>query len=137
MRPPFHLAIPVDDLDKAKEFYINTFGCCQGRSDAKWIDFDFYGHQLVVHLAERSLEPVSNIVDGKDVPGFHFGVVLEWQQWQRLSKRLIELKIDFALAPHIRFQGLVGEQATMFLHDPAGNAIEIKSFKDPAQIFAC
>ena len=137
MIPPFHLAIPVDNLEHAHAFYVDTLGCTTGRSDKKWIDFNFYGHQLVAHLATPIAELIDeNSVDGDSVPAFHFGVILEWRQWEKLSKRLAAANINFIIEPHIRFKGKAGEQATMFFRDPAGNAIEIKSFKDMNQIFA-
>jgi len=136
MLTPFHLAIPVNDLAAARRFYGELFHCKEGRSAADWIDFDFFGHQLVAHLdAER--EPLHfNSVDGKDVPVPHFGVVLEWDVWQALAERLKAGGVRFVLEPGIRFQGEVGEQATMFLLDPAGNALEFKAFKDPSKLFA-
>jgi extradiol dioxygenase family protein len=136
---PFHLAFPVDDLVAAREFYGGTLGCREGRSSDQWIDFDLFGHQIVAHLkptdnCER--EPIVNRVDGHDVPVPHFGVVLRWGDWEALAERLRSHGTQFVIEPHVRFQGQVGEQATMFLLDPAGNALEFKAFKDPAQIFA-
>jgi len=128
---PFHLAIPVNDLEKAQEFYGNLLGCEQGRSSHLWIDYNFFGHQLVVHKSEQnSPEKAHNPVDGKHVPVPHFGVVLPMQQWKDLRDKLIEQDIKFLIEPYIRFQGEVGEQATMFFYDPSGNALEFKSFKD-------
>jgi extradiol dioxygenase family protein len=135
--PPFHLAFPVDDLKKAREFYAGILGCAEGRSSDAWIDFDFYGHQVVAHLAPGELgRTAANQVDGHDVPVRHFGVILEWDAWQRLAERLKARGIQFIIEPGIRFQGQVGEQATMFFLDPAGNALEFKSFKDMTQVFA-
>jgi uncharacterized protein len=135
--PPFHLAFPVDDLKKAREFYVGILGCAEGRSSDAWIDFDFYGHQVVAHLAPGELgRTAANQVDGHDVPVRHFGVILEWDAWQRLAERLKARGIQFIIEPGIRFQGQVGEQATMFFLDPAGNALEFKSFKDMTQVFA-
>jgi extradiol dioxygenase family protein len=135
---PFHLAIPVHDLAAARAFYGGLFGCPEGRSSAEWVDFNLYGHQLVAHLDTASRAPVraSNSVDGHDVPVPHFGVVLEWAQWQALAQRLRGAGVRFEIEPHIRFKGAVGEQATFFLFDPSGNALEFKAFQDPTQLFA-
>ena len=135
---PFHLAIPVHNLSKCREFYKKILGCKEGRSSDHWVDFDFFGHQLVIHYKEKSIEKVdknSNLVDGKDVPVPHFGVVLEWNTFQELSIRLKSKNVKFTIEPYIRFKGLPGEQATMFFKDPSGNALEFKSFKDFNQIF--
>lgn len=132
----FHLAVPVDDLSKAREFYGDTMGFEEGRSSDTWIDFNFFGHQFVVHLGTPLLEPDRNGVDGDQVPSFHFGAILPWDQWEELSKRLQKAKTEFIIAPKIRFEGEVGEQATMFFKDPAGNALEFKAFKDMSQVFA-
>jgi extradiol dioxygenase family protein len=135
--PPFHLAFPVDDLERAREFYRGILGCAEGRSSPSWIDFDFYGHQVVAHLAPGEVgRTAANPVDGHDVPVRHFGVILEWNEWHQLADRLRARGIRFIIEPGIRFQGQVGEQATMFLLDPAGNALEFKSFKDMSQVFA-
>ena len=134
---PFHLAIPVNDLEKSRNFYKNILGCEEGRSSNHWVDFNFFGHQLVIHYKEKkSDETKTNPVDGKDVPIPHFGVILEWNDFHDFSKKLIEKKINFIIEPYIRFEGLPGEQATMFFKDPCGNALEFKSFKDPSQVFA-
>jgi extradiol dioxygenase family protein len=135
---PFHLAIPVHDLAAARAFYGALFGCPEGRSSEAWVDFDFFGHQLVVHLdpAARGRALHHNPVDGHDVPVPHFGVVLEWQAWHSLAERLRAAGTRFVIEPGIRFRGEVGEQATMFLHDPSGNALEFKAFRDLAQLFA-
>ena len=135
---PFHLAIPVHNLSKCREFYKKILGCKEGRSSDHWVDFDFFGHQLVIHYKEKSIEEVdknTNFVDGKDVPVPHFGVVLEWNNFQELSIRLKSKNVKFTIEPYIRFKGLPGEQATMFFKDPSGNALEFKSFKDFNQIF--
>ena len=134
---PFHLAFPVHDLAAARAFYGGLLGCPEGRSSAAWIDFDLYGHQIVAHLdpAGRAAE-VSNPVDGHDVPVPHFGVVLGWDDWHVLARRLEEAGVAFGIAPHVRFKGQVGEQATMFFRDPSGNALEFKAFRDPGQLFA-
>jgi uncharacterized protein len=137
--PPFHIAFPVDDLAAARAFYGGLLGCREGRSADRWIDFDLYGHQIVAHLAPPSRAPANghaNPVDGHDVPVPHFGVVLDMDRWQALATRLEEAGTAFVIAPHIRFRGQPGEQATMFFHDPAGNALEFKAFADPAQLFA-
>ena len=140
---PFHLAFPVHDIDEAREFYGTVLGLPEGRSSETWIDFNLYGHQIVAHLApERSdlqAGPASlhhNPVDGHDVPVPHFGVVLEIDEWKNLRDRLVEAQVRFVIEPYIRFEGQVGEQATMFFLDPSGNALEFKSFADLSQLFA-
>lgn len=135
---PFHLAIPVRDLAAARRFYGEVFGCSEGRSSAEWIDFDFFGHQLVVHEAVDAPAALAghNRVDHHDVPVPHFGVVLAWDDWQALATRLQAAGTAFVIEPGIRFQGQVGEQATMFLLDPSGNALEFKAFRDIGQLFA-
>jgi len=133
---PFHLAIPVDNISKCREFYRDILGCEEGRSSDHWVDFNLFGHQLVIHYKEKSNEKLhTNPVDGKDVPVPHFGVILEWNDFDEFSKHLIEKGIEFIIEPYIRFKGLTGKQATMFFKDPAGNALEFKSFKDFNQIF--
>ena len=133
---PFHLAIPVHDLEKSRDFYKNILGCDEGRSSDHWVDFNLFGHQLVIHYKEKTNEKIkTNPVDGKDVPIPHFGVILEWNQFHNFSNQLIEKGITFIIDPYIRFKGLPGEQATMFFKDPCGNALEFKSFKDFNQIF--
>jgi len=134
---PFHLAIPVIDLQKMRDFYTALFQCEVGRTDTKWVDLNFYGHQLVLHEVD-SLEKrdSANKVDGKTVRVPHFGVVLAWSDWQDISERLKHLKIQFIVEPYIRFEGKVGEQATMFLEDIEGNALEFKAFRNPDQLFA-
>lgn len=134
---PFHLAFPVDDLVVARKFYTEVLGCSTGRSSDHWIDFNLYGHQVVAHLApEEAGKSNTNDVDGDNVPVRHFGIILEWGEWEKLSARLTEKDIQFIIEPHIRFKGEVGEQATMFFLDPSGNALEFKSFKDMEQVFA-
>ena len=138
---PFHFAFPVRDIEEAREFYGGILGCPEGRSSGTWVDFDMYGHQVVAHYkppeANDKTEGLHhNPVDGHDVPVPHFGVVLAWEQWKELADRLTEAGMEFVIEPHIRFKGQVGEQATMFLLDPSGNALEFKAFKDPAQLFA-
>ena len=132
----FHLAAPIKDIEETRRFYGELLGCTQGREAERWIDFDFFGHQVSFHIAEtdQSNEP-TNIVDGKNVPVRHFGAVLEWEDWHSLSETLREYGINFIIEPYIRFKGETGEQATMFFLDPSGNALEFKSFKDPSQIF--
>ena len=133
---PFHLAVPVTDLEAARQFYVNTLGCLIGRSAAKWIDFDFFGHQLSVHLNEQAVrETPANEVDGKQVPVRHFGIVLEWDAWQQLRDELEQRRVEFIIEPNIRFAGQSGEQATLFIRDPSGNALEFKAFKDDAMLF--
>lgn len=126
------------DLAEARRFYGGLLGCPEGRSSAEWVDFDFFGHQLVVHLDHSggARRPLYNAVDGKDVPVPHFGVVLEWNAWHALADRLRAAGVSFGIEPGIRFQGQVGEQATLFFQDPSGNALEFKSFRDPSQLFA-
>lgn len=137
-RPPFHLAFPVDDLEAARGFYVGVLGCRLGRESEDWIDFDLHGHQIVAHRVPRARlpDPGHNPVDGQAIPAFHFGLVLDWDAWQALAARLEASGIAFLVAPCIRFAGQVGEQATLFIRDPAGNALEFKSFRDPAQLFA-
>lgn len=134
---PFHLAIPVDDLAAARHFYGSVLGCPEGRSSDLWTDYDFFGHQLVVHYQPRPAEALHhNPVDGHDVPVPHFGVVLEMADWENLAERMRAAGIHFVIEPYIRFAGQVGEQATMFFLDPCGNALEFKAFKDIGQLFA-
>ena len=135
---PFHLAIAVHDLGAARAFYGGLLGCPEGRSDPSWVDFDLFGHQLVAHLdpAAQAHVRASNPVDGHDVPVPHFGVVLEWNAWQALVEHMRAAGARFVLAPYIRFEGAVGEQATFFLYDPSGNALEFKAFRDRTQLFA-
>ena len=131
----FHLAIPVSDLDTANDFYINVLGCSKGRSSTKWMDFNFYGHQLVCHEVKELINKNSNDVDGNNIPVPHFGIILAWDQFHKLSADLQLKNINLIIEPTIRFKGKVGEQAIMFLHDPSGNAIEFKSFKNEEDIF--
>ena len=133
---PFHLAFPVSDLTQTKKFYTELLGCKIGREAPKWVDFDFFGHQISAHLKpEETSKITANQVDGKSVPVRHFGVVLKWQDWHDLAERLKAHKVQFLIEPYIRFAGEVGEQATMFFFDPSGNALEFKSFKDISQLF--
>lgn len=135
--PPFHLAFAVSDLDATRRFFVDLLGCEIGRTSERWIDFNFFGHQVTAHLIDDALSLVeTNAVDGQNVPSRHFGAILEWDQWHQLSQRLQEAEIAFLIEPQIRFEGEVGEQATMFFRDPSGNALEFKAFKDKAMIFA-
>ena len=134
---PFHLAIPVQNLEKCRSFYRDLLQCKEGRSDTHWVDFNFFGHQLVIHQKEEfTPQQISNVVDGHDVPVPHFGVVLSWEDWHTLSERLKTINTQFIIEPTIRFKGKVGEQATMFFRDPENNALEFKAFKDLGQLFA-
>jgi extradiol dioxygenase family protein len=136
-QPPFHLAFPVTDLEATHRFFIELLGCKTGRTDKRWIDFDFFGHQLSAHLVDGAMPAgPTNQVDGKNVPVQHFGAILEMGQWQALADRLQAAGVDFIIKPYIRFKGLPGEQATMFLLDPSGNALEFKAFGDQSKIFA-
>jgi extradiol dioxygenase family protein len=134
--PPFHLAFPVHDLEAARAFYGGLLGCPEGRSAPEWVDFDFFGHQIVAHL-DPAMRPrhSSNPVDGHDVPVPHFGAVLGMAAWRELADRLTEKGVDFVIPPGIRFRGEAGEQATMFFLDPSGNALEIKAMRDPEALF--
>jgi len=135
--PPFHLAFPVDDLAAARRFYGELLGCPEGRSADEWVDFDLYGHQIVAHLVPESApRRVTNEVDGEHVPVPHFGLVLAMDQWKALAQRLEASGVEFVIAPTVRFAGEPGEQATMFLLDPAGNALEFKAMANPANLFA-
>jgi len=133
---PFHLAFPVADLASTRRFYGELLGCPEGRSSSEWIDFDLFGHQIVAHLAPPKTADHHNEVDGHDVPVPHFGVVLDWDQFNTFAERLRAQGVKFVIEPYIRFAGQVGEQATMFFRDPSGNALEFKSFKDRSQLFA-
>lgn len=140
MTRPFHIAIPVKDLESTREFYGKILGLEEGRSTSDWIDWNFFGHQLSTHVKPEETAVIkANQVDGKNVPVRHFGVILAWQDWQNLSQKMKEEekkdRIKFIISPYIRFQGEVGEQATMFFLDYSNNALEFKSFKDDSQIF--
>ncbi len=136
-QPAFHLAFPVDDLAKARAFYGGLLGCPEGRSSPEWVDFNFYGHQIVAHLAPGEVGHRStSAVDGDNVPVRHFGAILAMNEWQALADRLVRAGTRFIIEPHVRFKGQVGEQATMFFLDPCGNALEFKSFQDMSQVFA-
>ena len=135
--PPFHLAFPVHDLGEARAFYGGLLGCPEGRSADRWVDFDFFGHQIVTHLdADMRPRRHSNPVDGHDVPVPHFGAVLDMDEWQALADRLQAAGTEFVIEPNIRFKGQPGEQATMFFLDPSGNALEFKAMANPANLFA-
>jgi extradiol dioxygenase family protein len=134
---PFHLALPVIDLVAAEAFYCGVLGCGKGRTASRWIDLDFFGHQVTLHLVDAGdVMAPTNPVDGDAVPARHFGIVLEMADWRTLAARLEEENTEFLLSPRIRFEGEVGEQATLFMFDPSGNALEFKSFADPTQLFA-
>jgi extradiol dioxygenase family protein len=134
---PFHLAFPVDDLAAARRFYGELLGCPEGRSAEQWVDFDLRGHQIVAHLsADAPRKRTSNPVDGDDVPVPHFGLVLAMDEWKALAERLQRASVEFVIEPTVRFAGQPGEQATMFLFDPAGNALEFKAMAEPANLFA-
>ncbi|TXE14660.1 VOC family protein [Algoriphagus aquimarinus] len=134
---PFHLAFPIRDIAETRAFYGDLLGCEIGRSTDKWIDFNFFGHQLSAHIKPEELALAhTNTVDGKYVPVRHFGAILPWGEWHELADKLKAQGIEFVIEPYIRFKGEVGEQATMFFLDPCGNALEFKSFQDETQIFA-
>lgn len=135
--PPFHLAFPVDDLTEARRFYGELLGCPEGRSADEWVDFDLHGHQIVAHLAPGAVRRrATNPVDGEHVPVPHFGLVLGMAEWKALAARLQQAAVEFVIPPTVRFEGQPGEQATMFLLDPAGNALEFKAMADPGKLFA-
>lgn len=132
---PFHLAIPVSNLEKSVIYYRDILGLKEGRSSNKWADFDFFGHQLVCHVSDSINEQITNPVDGEEVPVPHFGVVLSIEEFEAFLLKINDKDIDFIIEPTIRFKGEVGEQRTMFFRDPSGNAIEIKAFKDMQNLF--
>ena len=135
--PAFHYAFLVRELNATRQFYVDQIGCKEGRSTATWVVFDFFGHQLSAHLGDPSLNPANlGLVDGKQVPMPHFGAILEWAEFDVLARRLEAAGVAFVLPPQLRFQGQPGEQATMFLLDPSGNALEFKAFRAAAQVFA-
>ena len=135
--PPFHLAFPVTDIAEARAFYGGILGCREGRSSRQWVDFDFYGHQIVAHLSPSEAgHRATSTVDGDDVPVRHFGVILDMEAWHALAERLKAARVRFIIEPHVRFRGEPGEQATMFVLDPSGNALEFKAFADFSRIFA-
>lgn len=136
--PRFHLAIPVTDLDAAERFYGGLLGCERGRSSERWIDYDFFGHQLVVHLVAPEDHPaaVTNTVDDHAVPAGHFGPILDWDTFEHLAEHFRKHRVEFVIEPYVRFQGRAGEQATMFIRDPSGNYLEFKAFRNPGMLFA-
>ena len=136
MSDPFHLAFPVTDLPATRRFYVDLLGCAVGRESERWIDFDFFGHQITAHLVEETDAAATNPVDGDRVPARHFGVILEVPAWQALADRLAASGVKFLIPPRTRFRGQTGEQSTMFITDPCGNALEFKAFADRAAIFA-
>lgn len=136
MPNPFHLAFPVNDLEASRAFYGGQLGCPEGRSSDHWIDFDFFGHQIVAHVSEEARPAApTNAVDGHDVPIPHFGVVLDMDQWKALADTLRAAGVEFVIEPYVRFEGQPGEQATMFFRDPSGNALEFKAFADRSKLF--
>ena len=135
--PPFHLAFPVSDLEKTRHFYVKVIGCEIGREAEKWIDFNFFGHQISAHLRPEAVSTaLHNAVDGDDVPVRHFGAVLKWSDWENLAEQIRQAGISFRIAPKIRFRGKPGEQGTFFVDDPAGNALEFKTFRQAENLFA-
>ena len=133
---PFHLAFPVHDLQATRAFFVDVLGARVGRESDRWVDFDFFGHQVTAHLDPTAKPANHNPVDGKSVPTFHFGVVLDWPTWEALAARLTARGLEFIIEPYVRFKGEVGEQGTFFIKEPSGNGVEFKSFKDIGQLFA-
>jgi extradiol dioxygenase family protein len=137
VRPRFHLAFPVTDLEATRRFYADVLGARVGRTDARWIDFDFWDHQISAHLVDAEPDAdATNAVDGDRVPVRHFGIILPWDEWQALGARLRSAGVPFLVEPRVRFAGQVGEQGTLFVTDPSGNALEFKSFRDMSRVFA-
>jgi len=135
--PLFHLAFPVDNLEQAKNFYTKVLDCKIGRKSNKWIDFNFFGHQITAHLSKNNFSKANNNkVDGKDVPIRHFGLIMDWEDWHKIKEKLILNKVNFHISPYIRFEGQIGEQATLFFSDPSSNMIELKAFKNKKMLFA-
>ena len=132
---PFHLAFPVYNLEEARDWYCKILGCTVGRESSDWIDFDFFGHQIVAHHSKKIINGELNEVDGNNVPVKHFGVILNKEEWKQLKDKLLKLDVNFLIKPQTRFKGLKGEQSTLFIKDPSGNALEFKSFKDDLMIF--
>ena len=132
---PFHLAFPITDIEKTQHFYHVILGCKQGRSAPKWIDFNFFGHQISAHLIAVNDQPATNPVDGDNVPVRHFGAILDWNTWEKLAERIEQHNYGFRITPRIRFQGKAGEQGTFFIDDPSGNSLEFKTFKNFNDIF--
>lgn len=135
MRPRFHLAFPVSDIEATRRFFVELLGCKVGREASRWIDFDFFGHQLSAHLVDEAETAVYNPVDGKQVPARHFGLILEWSEWERLAERLRNAGVEFLIEPYVRFAGEPGEQGTFFVKDPSGNALEFKTFREDSGVF--
>jgi hypothetical protein len=135
-RPRFHLAFPVHDLALARRFYGEVLGCAEGRSSPDWVDFDFHGHQIVAHLSPQPVSAARSLVDQHAVPVFHFGLILPWADFDAFAQRLRSAEVPFLIEPCVRFAGLAGEQRTMFVSDPSGNALEFKAFRDERMIFA-
>ncbi len=133
---PFHLAFPVGDLAATRAFFTDVLGAEVGRESDKWVDFNLYGHQVTAHLDPSRRDASTNFVDGKNVPTFHFGIVLEWNDWEALARRLQEREVPFIIEPYIRFKGQIGEQGTFFVREPSGTALEFKTFKDMSRLFA-
>jgi len=132
---PFHIAIPVDNLEVCRNFYREVLGCTEGRSNDHWVDLNFYGHQLVIHKTDDERRTSHNPVDGKSVPIPHYGVILTWDKFDMLDERLRKHRVKFVIEPYVRHKGKAGEQKTMFFYDPAGNALEFKAFKNDEEIF--
>ena len=132
---PFHLAFPVRDIQEAKNWYCDILGCTLGRESEEWVDFNFYGHQIVAHLSLGIISSESNEVDGHSVPVRHFGIILNPEKWKKLKNQLVSKNVDFIIKPNTRFKNSLGEQSTMFIKDPSGNALEFKSFRDDSMIF--
>lgn len=135
MRPRFHLAFPVNDIAATREFFVELLGSHVGREAERWIDFDFFGHQISAHLVDEDAEVARNAVDGKQVPVRHFGLILEWTQWEQLAAKLRDANVEFLIEPYVRFEGEPGEQGTFFVKDPSGNALEFKTFRSDDDIF--
>ncbi|MFL2988645.1 glyoxalase [bacterium] len=134
---PFHLAFPVNDIEKAKQWYIDVLGCSIGRESTRWVDFNFFGHQISAHLVENTISIQQiNSVDNKDIPVRHFGIILNDSEWKKLANKFAKINLDFLVSPYTRFEGEIGEQSTMFIKDPSGNVIEFKSFKNNNNIFS-
>lgn len=136
MPPLFHLAFPITDIEATRDFYTRLLGCRVGREAERWIDFDFRGHQISAHLVDDIDEAARNAVDGKAVPTRHFGLIIEWNEWEALAKTLQDAGVEFLVEPYVRFKGKPGEQGTFFVFDPSGNALEFKTFRDMASVFA-
>lgn len=134
-RPRFHLAFPVRDIDATRRFFVKLLECTVGREAERWIDFDFHGHQVSAHLVDEDEADAHNAVDGRQVPVRHFGLIIEWDQWEKLAERLRDANVEFLVEPYVRFAGEPGEQGTFFVKDPSGNALEFKTFRHERDIF--